>query len=72
MSDELTRLFDEFDRGRLSRRQLLMALGMAVAIRPGRMSTPVPIHGGLHHCLRQKRGQRSGGGQSRSRRRGSS
>jgi catechol 2,3-dioxygenase-like lactoylglutathione lyase family enzyme len=27
-------LFDDFDRGRLSRRQLLMALGMAVAIRP--------------------------------------
>src|SRR5262245_29193092 len=34
MSDDLTRLFDEFDRGRLSRRQLLQALGLAVALRP--------------------------------------
>ena len=34
MSIELTNLFDEFDRGRLSRRQLLQALGIAVALRP--------------------------------------
>ena len=34
MSDELTTLFGAFDRGRLSRRQLLLALGMAGAIRP--------------------------------------
>src|SRR3954466_559990 len=34
MSDDLTRLFTDFDRGRLSRRQLLLALGAAVAIRP--------------------------------------
>lgn len=33
MSD-LSTLFDDFDRGRLSRRQLLAALGVAVAIRP--------------------------------------
>jgi len=31
---ELTRLFNDFDRGRISRRQLLQALGIAVAIRP--------------------------------------
>lgn len=34
MSDELATLFNDFDRGRLSRRQLLQALGVAVAIRP--------------------------------------
>ena len=34
MSADLATLFDEFDRGRLSRRQLLQALGVAVAIRP--------------------------------------
>ena len=34
MSADLTTLFDEFDRGRLSRRQLLKALGLAVAVRP--------------------------------------
>ena len=35
MSDDLSRLFDEFDRGRLSRRQLLKALGVAaVAFTP--------------------------------------
>ena len=34
MSTELSNLFNDFDRGRLSRRQLLMALGIAVAIRP--------------------------------------
>src|SRR6267378_4876376 len=34
MSTELSTLFTEFDRGRLSRRQLLTALGIAVAIRP--------------------------------------
>ena len=34
MSADLATLFDEFDRGRLSRRQLLKALGIAVAIRP--------------------------------------
>jgi len=33
MSD-LAKLFSDFDRGRLSRRQLLIALGAAVAIRP--------------------------------------
>src|SRR5258705_13915680 len=34
MSAELATLFIDFDRGRLSRRQLLKALGVAVAIRP--------------------------------------
>jgi catechol 2,3-dioxygenase-like lactoylglutathione lyase family enzyme len=34
MSDALTRLFNDFDRGRISRRRLLQALGMAAAIRP--------------------------------------
>jgi catechol 2,3-dioxygenase-like lactoylglutathione lyase family enzyme len=34
MSDELTTLFSAFDRGKLSRRQLLQALGLAAAIRP--------------------------------------
>src|SRR5499427_3320395 len=34
MSADLGKLFDDFDRGRLSRRQLLKALGVAVAIRP--------------------------------------
>jgi len=34
MSADLATLFDEFDRGRLSRRQLLKALGVAAAIRP--------------------------------------
>jgi catechol 2,3-dioxygenase-like lactoylglutathione lyase family enzyme len=34
MSDELTTLLTAFDRGRLSRRQLLQALGIAGAIRP--------------------------------------
>jgi len=33
-SAELATLFNAFDRGRLSRRQLLQALGVAVAIRP--------------------------------------
>ncbi|MDE3154769.1 MAG: VOC family protein [Acidobacteriota bacterium] len=34
MHDELSTLFDQFDRGRLSRRQLLKALGFAVAVSP--------------------------------------
>ena len=34
MSDDLSRLFEAFDRGRLSRRQLLQALGAAVALAP--------------------------------------
>jgi catechol 2,3-dioxygenase-like lactoylglutathione lyase family enzyme len=34
MSHDLALLFDDFDRGRLSRRQLLKALGLAVAMRP--------------------------------------
>ncbi len=34
MSADLATLFDRFDRGRLSRRQLLQALGVAVAVRP--------------------------------------
>ncbi|HVB38491.1 MAG TPA: VOC family protein [Vicinamibacterales bacterium] len=34
MHDELSRLFDQFDRGQLSRRHLLKALGFAVAISP--------------------------------------
>src|SRR5438046_3079913 len=34
MSADLTTLFDAFDRGTLSRRQLLQALGLAVAVRP--------------------------------------
>ena len=34
MPDTLAALFDRFDRGRLSRRQLLKALGAAVAARP--------------------------------------
>ena len=34
MSADLATLFTAFDRGRLSRRQLLQALGLAVAVRP--------------------------------------
>ncbi|MGE5242935.1 MAG: VOC family protein [Betaproteobacteria bacterium] len=34
MSDDLSRLFDEFDRGRISRRHLLQALGTAFAFYP--------------------------------------
>lgn len=34
MSQDLERMLDAFDRGRLSRRQLLSALGVAVAMRP--------------------------------------
>jgi len=34
MSHEPTSLFNAFDRGRLSRRQLFTALGIAVALRP--------------------------------------
>ena len=34
MSRDLAKLFADFDRGRLSRRQLLKTLGLAVAIRP--------------------------------------
>ena len=34
MSDALRTLFEQFDRGGLSRRQLLQALGVAVALRP--------------------------------------
>ena len=34
MSDMLASIFNDFDRGRLSRRQLLQALGIAVAVRP--------------------------------------
>jgi len=34
MSADLASLFDDFDRGGISRRQLLRALGIAVAIRP--------------------------------------
>src|SRR3954466_2594115 len=34
MSDELARIFEAFDRNRLTRRELLAALGIAVAIRP--------------------------------------
>src|SRR5262245_14519748 len=34
MSVDLGRLFDDFDRGRITRRHLLQALGLAVAIRP--------------------------------------
>src|SRR2546429_9499641 len=34
MRADLTRLFKSFDRGRISRRQLLTALGLAVAVRP--------------------------------------
>src|SRR5262245_32219589 len=34
MSIDCERLFTEFDRGRLSRRQLLIALGAAAAVRP--------------------------------------
>ncbi|HEV2984399.1 MAG TPA: VOC family protein [Vicinamibacterales bacterium] len=34
MSADLATLFNDFDRGRLSRRQLLQALGLAIAIRP--------------------------------------
>lgn len=34
MSDILTTLFDSFDRGTLSRRRLLQALGLSVAMRP--------------------------------------
>jgi catechol 2,3-dioxygenase-like lactoylglutathione lyase family enzyme len=34
MSADLTRLFHDFDRGRVSRRQLLEVLGIAIVIRP--------------------------------------
>ena len=34
MSDALARLFNDFDRGRISRRRLLQALGVAAAVRP--------------------------------------
>jgi catechol 2,3-dioxygenase-like lactoylglutathione lyase family enzyme len=34
MDRDLEKLFETFDRGRLSRRQLLQALGLAVAVRP--------------------------------------
>src|ERR1700741_4493926 len=34
MTTELVTLFSDFDRGRISRRQLLAALGIAVALRP--------------------------------------
>src|SRR5437660_4251659 len=34
MSADLSMLFDDFDRGRISRRHLLKALGVAMAIRP--------------------------------------
>jgi catechol 2,3-dioxygenase-like lactoylglutathione lyase family enzyme len=34
MADVLTNLFEEFDRGRLSRRRLLRALGVAAVMRP--------------------------------------
>jgi catechol 2,3-dioxygenase-like lactoylglutathione lyase family enzyme len=34
MADVLTNLFEEFDRGRLSRRRLLQALGVAAVMRP--------------------------------------
>ena len=34
MSTDLSMWFTDFDRGRLSRRQLLMALGIAVGVRP--------------------------------------
>src|SRR5437016_4740900 len=34
MSADLVTLFNDFDRGRLSRRQLLTALGVAIALRP--------------------------------------
>ena len=34
MSDELTRLFDRFDRGTITRRQLLQALGIAAVAAP--------------------------------------
>ena len=34
MSADLTTLFNDFDGGKLSRRQLLMALGLTVALRP--------------------------------------
>jgi catechol 2,3-dioxygenase-like lactoylglutathione lyase family enzyme len=34
MSDQLTRLFHDFDRGLISRRRLLQALGVAVVARP--------------------------------------
>ena len=34
MADPMTRLFDAYDRGRLSRRQLLQALGIGIAMRP--------------------------------------
>ena len=34
MSDALAALFERFDRGHLSRRHLLIALGAAIAARP--------------------------------------
>lgn len=49
MSDELSKLFDKFDRGRISRRQLLKALGMTTAA----ALTPIPAF-----ALAQPRGER--------------
>ena len=37
MSADFEKLFNDFDRGRISRRQLLVALGVAMAVRPGRV-----------------------------------
>src|SRR6266581_3772856 len=34
MSIDVSTLFDDYDRGRLSRRQLLTMLGVAIAVRP--------------------------------------
>ena len=34
MSFDVGTLFEDFDRGKLSRRQLLTVLGLAVAVRP--------------------------------------
>jgi catechol 2,3-dioxygenase-like lactoylglutathione lyase family enzyme len=39
MKTDVKRLFDEFDRGGLTRRQLLAALGLAVAIKPAAVLT---------------------------------
>src|SRR3954467_7542062 len=40
MTSDLDRLFHEFDRGRVSRRQLLAALGAPFAVRPGAPPAP--------------------------------
>ncbi len=58
MSKDLATLFNEFDRGKLSRRQLLTALGVAAAVRPlaafaGPVRRRARRHAGLRSHARQ-------------------